>query len=79
LLSILLEQILQLLPGSLATISGLRMTRLTTFVVNIEKENSVSMRGGGFGSVKGISVRNINQSNVRLEDQVALNGIIPMP
>jgi hypothetical protein len=31
----------------------------------------------GFGSVKAIFSENINQSNVRPEDQVALDGIIP--
>jgi hypothetical protein len=35
------------------------------------------MRGSGFGSVKGIFSKNINQSNVRPDDQAALNGIIP--
>jgi hypothetical protein len=35
------------------------------------------MRGGGFGSVKGIFSKNIIQSNVCPEDQVALNEIIP--
>jgi hypothetical protein len=48
----------------------------TTFVVNTAKENCVPVRGGGFGSVKGIFSGNINQSNVRADDQAALNGII---
>jgi hypothetical protein len=41
------------------------------------KNSCIPMRGGGFGSVKGIFSKNINQSNVRLEDQVVLYGIIP--
>jgi hypothetical protein len=35
------------------------------------------MRGGGFGSVKGIFSKNISQSNVRPENQIVLYGIIP--
>jgi hypothetical protein len=49
----------------------------TTFVVNVAKQYGVPICGGGFGSVKGIFSKNINQSNVRPEDQAALNGIIP--
>jgi hypothetical protein len=33
------------------------------------------MRGGGFGSVKGIFSKNINQSNARPEDQVVKSSI----
>ena len=37
----------------------------------------IPTRGGGFGSVKGIFGKSINQSGVRPEDQSMLNGIIP--
>jgi hypothetical protein len=77
LLSILLEQTLQLLPGVSGDHFRITYDAFTTFVVNIAKENCVAMRGGGFGSVKGIFSKNINQSNIRPDDQAALNGIIP--
>ena len=48
-----------------------------TFAVGKVKEVGIPARGGGYGSLKGIFSKNINQSNVSPEDQQALNGIIP--
>jgi hypothetical protein len=46
-------------------------------VVRLIKEAGIPASGGGYGSVKGIFSKNINQGNLPPADQAALNGIIP--
>ena len=48
-----------------------------TRVVRLIKEAGIPASGGGYGSVKGVFTKNINQSNLPLADQDTLNGIIP--
>ena len=48
-----------------------------TFAVGKVKEVGVPARGGGYGSLKGTFSKNIDQSNLRPEDQQVLNGMIP--
>jgi hypothetical protein len=48
-----------------------------TRVVRLVKEVGIPACGGGFGSVKGIFSKNINQDNLPAADQDSLNGIIP--
>ena len=46
-------------------------------MVQLVKEVGIPACGGGFGSVKGIFSKNINQDNLPAADQDSLNGIIP--
>jgi hypothetical protein len=48
-----------------------------TRVVRLIKEVGIPACGGGYGSVKGIFSKNINQNNLPPADQETLNGIIP--
>ena len=48
-----------------------------TKVVQHIKEIGIHAVGGGFGSCKGFFSKSINQENVRPEDEVLINGIIP--
>lgn len=48
-----------------------------TRVVRLIKEAGIPASGGGYGSVKGIFSKNVNQSNLSPADQGTLNGIIP--
>jgi hypothetical protein len=48
-----------------------------TRVVRLVKEAGIPASGGGYGSVKGVFSKNINQGNLPPADQGTLNGIIP--
>ena len=47
------------------------------FALGKVKGVGVPVSGSGYGSLKGLFSKNIDQSNVRPEDKKALNGIIP--
>jgi hypothetical protein len=50
---------------------------MVTYVVGLLKDNGIVSRGGGFGSVKGIFSKSIDQSKISPEDQRVCQGIIP--
>ena len=50
---------------------------LVTFTTGLFKDAGIVSRGGGYGSVKGIFSKCIDQSNLPESDQSALNGILP--
>jgi len=50
---------------------------MVNFVVSHLKNNGVICRGGRFGTLKGIFTKAIDQSDIDINDQRAINGIIP--
>ena len=46
-------------------------------MVRLIKEAGIPASGGGYGSVKGVFTKNINQGNLPPANQATLNGIIP--
>ena len=50
---------------------------MVTFTIGCLKDAGIVSRGGGYGSLKGIFSKCIDQSNIRPEDKRKINGILP--